>query len=129
MEPIDQPFRPKLDFYIVWAFLAVAVFCLTYSMEKDEGWYAYAAILILLSLFATIILYGPVLLTRQIIRSGSRGWFVARVMVSILLGVIVFCGLLYLTGKANNNSAMWSGIIAATATTYLHWRLGNKPRS
>jgi len=120
MESIDQPFRPKLDFYIVWAFLGVATLWLTHQMKRDEGWVAYSAIVILVSLFSTIILYGPVLLSRQIIRSGSRGWFVLRVLISTLLGVILFCVILFVTGHANNNSQIWSGLVIAGAMTYLH---------
>jgi hypothetical protein len=127
MEPIDQPFRPKWDFYVVWTFFAVVILWLTHQGEKDTVWYCYCAILILSSLFATIVLYGPVLLARQIIRSGSRGWFVVRVLVSTLLAVVVFCFILLVTGHANNGSQWWSGLAIAVAMTYLHWRLRNKP--
>jgi hypothetical protein len=126
MKPIDQPFRPKWDFFVAWAFLAVATFLLTSQMEKDQGWYSYSAILILLSLFATIIIYGPVLLAVLIVRSGSRGWFVARTFISVLLGVGLFCSVLFFTGHGNNSSQMWSGLVIAVAITYLHWRIGNR---
>jgi len=129
MEPIDQAFRPKWDFFIVWAFLGMATLWLTHEMERDEGWIAYCAIVIFVSLFSTIILYGPVLLARQIIRSGLRGWFVLRVFVSTLLGVILFCVILFVTGHANNNSQMWSGLVIAGAMTYLHWRLRDEPHA
>jgi hypothetical protein len=126
MKPIDQPFRPKWDFFVAWTLLAVATFLLTRQMEKDQGWYSYSAILILLSLFATIIIYGPVLLAVLIVRSGSRGWFVARTLISILLGVGLFGFILFATGHANNNSQMWSGLVIAVTITYLHWRIDNR---
>jgi hypothetical protein len=98
MQPIDRPFRPTLDFCVAWALLAVATFAITRQMLSDQSWYSYCAILILLSLFATIILYGPVLLARQIIRSGSRGWFVFRVFLSIVFAAVLIFGGLFLSG-------------------------------
>src|ERR1051325_1917197 len=118
-----------MGFYIVWALFGVGTIWLTRTGAWDAGWIEYPAIVILLSLFSTIVFYGPVLLARQIIRSGSRGWFVLRVLVSTLLGVVLFCVILLVTGHANNHSQWWSGLVIATAMTYLHWRLGNGPRT
>ena len=109
-EPIDQPFRPRADFFIAWALLAVPAFLLTRGMEQEQGWFSYIALVILSSLFATIIVYGPVLLVRQILRSGSRGWFVARVFVSSLLVAILFAALLYFTGHGGH-SPWYAGTI------------------
>jgi len=126
MKPIDQPFKPKWDFYVAWALLAVGTLWLTRGMQKDEGWVAYPALVIVLSLFSTIILYGPVLLARQIIRSGSRGWFVLRVLISTLLGAVLFAAAMYFTGHGDHSS-WWSGTAAFVAITYLHWRLRDAP--
>ena len=83
MQSIDRPFRFTWDFVVVWALLVVPAFLLT--RRSDFGpWYSYCGILILLPLFAAFVLYGPVLLARQIICSDSRGWFVARLFISII---------------------------------------------
>jgi hypothetical protein len=128
MQPIDQPFRPTWDFCVAWVLLALATFAMTHQMIADETWYAYCAILILLSLFATIILYGPVLLARQIIRSGSRGWFVARVLVSVLLAAVLFAAIMFYTGHGDHAS-WWSGSAGFIAIAYLHWRLRDEPHA
>jgi hypothetical protein len=126
MKPIDQPFRPKWDFFVAWAFLAVATFLLTRQMEQDEGWYAYSAILILLSLFATIIIYGPVLLVRQIIRSDSRGWFVARVALTIVIAASIFFLGFHLFAPGKEVPVLWIGIISGLATFYLNWKINRR---
>jgi hypothetical protein len=113
----------------VWALFGLGTLWLTRGMQRDEGWFAYPAIVILVSLFSTIILYGPVLLARQIIRSGSRGWFVLRVLISTFLGLALFCAILFFTGHGNNSSEMWSGLAIAGAMTYLHWRLRDDPHA
>jgi hypothetical protein len=69
-------------------------------------------------------LYGPVILARQIIRSGSHGWFVARVFVSVLLVTVMFFGVLYISGHGKDVSGIWGGVAAFAAITYLHWKLG-----
>src|SRR5258708_4366532 len=93
MQPVDRPFRFTLDFVVVWGLLAVPSFCLIRSADVGP-WYSEIAVLILLSLFATFVLYGPVLLTRQIFRSGSRGGFIAGVFLSVLgFAVLLFGGL------------------------------------
>jgi drug/metabolite transporter (DMT)-like permease len=120
MQPIDRPFRFTLDFGIVWALLAVPTFFLI--RRADIGpWFSQLAVLILLPLFAAFVLYGPVLLTRQIVHSGSRGWFVLRLLVSILLAAILFAAVLLYTGHADD--ASWTGTATFFAMVYLHWRL------
>jgi len=128
MEPIDQPFRPRVDFFVAWALLAVPTFLLTRGMEVEQSWYSYGAILILLSLFATLVLYGPVLLARQIIRSGSRGWFVARVFVSTLLAAILFAAVMYFTGHGAH-AASYAFAVSFIASAYFHWRLRDEPNA
>ncbi|SRR6266568_789123 len=123
MQPIDRPFRFTWDFVVVWALLVVPAFLLT--RRSDLGsWYAYCGILILLSLFATFALYGPVLLARQVIRSGSRGWFVARVFFSVIVVAALLFGGLYLSGfYTRNDAGLLAFLFAAAATVYLNWRL------
>ena len=83
MQAIDRPFRFTWDFCVVWACLAVPAFFL--MRQHDVGpWYSEGAFLILVPLFASFVLYGPVLLVHQVIRSGARGWFVARIFLSIV---------------------------------------------
>ncbi len=123
MQPIDRPFRFTLDFCVVWAFLAVPTFFLTRRWDVG-AWYSCAAVLILLPLFATFVLYGPVLLARQIIRSGSRGWFIARVLLSILVVAFLVFGGLWLSGYYSEGRAHFLAFAySAFATAYLHWRL------
>ena len=84
MQAVDRPFRFTRDFCVVWVLLVVPTFFLT-RLRDFEPWYSEAAFLILAPLFATFVLYGPVLFARQVVPSGSRGWFVARVFLSIVL--------------------------------------------
>ncbi|SRR5258708_2316789 len=123
MQPIDRPFRFTWDFGVVWALLVVPAFVLTHRSEL-RPWYSCCGLLILLPLFAAFALYGPVLLARQLIRSGSRGWFVARVFFSVIVAATLLFGGLYISGFYTRDGA---GILAflfvAAATVYLNWRL------
>jgi hypothetical protein len=122
MQPIDRPFRFGRDFCVVWALLAVPTFLLTRRMDLGP-WYSYFGCIILISLFATFVLYGPVLLSRQIVRSGVHGWFVLRVLISILLvGVLLFVGLLVSGFYSRSNARILAFVFVAAAIVYLHWR-------
>jgi hypothetical protein len=123
MQPIDRPFRLTLDFVVAWALLAVPAFFLV--RHADVGpWYSQAAALILLPLFATFVIYGPVLLARQIIRSRSRGLIVARVLLSILMFAVCFFAGLWLSGYYTEGRAqILAFAFSSLAITYLHWRL------
>ena len=122
MEPIDQQFRFSLDFCFVWLlFVVPSYLLLRHSDMWSARWDDYI-VLLFLSLFFTFVVYGPVLLVRQIIRSGSRGWFVTRVLVSILLVTILFFVGLYISGHGENVSSLWAFIVAGAANFYLHWR-------
>jgi hypothetical protein len=125
---IDKPFRFTWDFCLVWALLFTVALCL---IPQSKGAHAYEQPLkaMLVALFATFLLYGPVLLVRQIFASGSRGWFVARVLVSvlfvILLGAGVFCFIPYTPSKGH----IFAFVAAAVSTLYLQWRLdSSSPR-
>jgi hypothetical protein len=123
MQPIDRPFRFTLDFGVVWVLLAIPAFFLIRRAEIGP-WYSQTAEIILLPLFAAFVLYGPVLLARQVVRSGSRGWFVLRVFVSVLLGTVLFAAVLLFTGHGER--AHWVGAASFIAILYLHWRLRNE---
>ncbi len=123
MQPIDRPFRFTLDFCSVWLVLAVPTYFVTRRWDIQEPIWAFCIFVVLLSLFATFCIYGPVMLARQIIHSGSHGWFVARVLLSILLVTGLFFGGLYISGHGKDVSSIWSGVAAFVATIYLQWRL------
>src|SRR5580692_12362965 len=112
MEPIDQPFRFTWDFCVVWALLTVPTLIMVLSGRWDiEPWYSKAAFLVVVPFIATFVVYGPVLFVRQIIRSGSRGWFVTRVFLSILLVLVLFFVVLYFFGHGRDVSGVW-GFVA-----------------
>jgi hypothetical protein len=129
MQPIDRPFRLTLDFGVAWALLAVPTFFLI--GRADIGpWFSKVAVFILLPLFAAFVLYGPILLTRQIFRSGSRGWFVARVLLSILMFAVLLFGALWVSGYYTETRArVLAYAFSSIATAYLHWRLRNESRA
>jgi len=129
MEPIDRPFRLTWDFCIVWALLAAATFLLTRRTDFNNPWYSYAAFLILLPLFATFVLYGPVLLARQIIRSGSRGRFIAQMLLALFLAAVMLFGALYFSGYYTESRAwLLVYLIWPLATVFLSWRMGRRPQ-
>ena len=122
MQPIDRPFRFTLDFCIVWLVLALPIMFLAQRWDTLHTAWSCCILTLLFSLFATFVIYGPVLLVRQIIRSGSRGWFVARVLVTIVLVVALFFGILTFLGHGKDISSLWVFIVAALAGTYVHCR-------
>src|ERR1700733_4377313 len=97
MSEIDKPFRFTWDFCLVWAFLAVPIWFVIRHTDFAT-WYSHGALIVVGSLLATFILYGPVLLLRQIIRSGSRGWFVLRVFLSVIIVTSLLFGVLFISG-------------------------------
>jgi hypothetical protein len=125
MDPIDKPFRFSWDFCLVWALLTLGIFSLAWRWDMGP-WYSHCAFIIVVPFIATFFIYGPVLLVRQIIRSGSRGWFVARVFLSILLVLILFFIGLSISGHGKDVSGLWGAIAAGVATSYLHWRTEQK---
>jgi hypothetical protein len=64
-----------------------------------------------------------VILVRQIFRSGSRGWFVTRMFLAILLVAVLLFGGLFLSGFYTESRArILAFIFAAAATVFLSWR-------
>jgi hypothetical protein len=129
MQPIDRPFRFTRDFVVVWVLLAVPAFFVV--RRSDIGpLFSQIAATIVLPLFAAFVLYGPVLLTRQILRSGSRGWFVAKVTLSILMFLGLLFGGLWISGYYTEARASILALaFLSFATAYLHWRLRDDPRT
>ena len=123
MQSIDRPFRFTWDFVVVWVLLVVPFFLVT--RRSDFGpWYSYCGIFILLPLFAAFVLYGPVLLARQIVRAGSRGWFVARLFFSIIFAAALLFGGLYVSGfYTSSHARILAFFLVTAAIAYLNWRL------
>jgi hypothetical protein len=125
MEPIDRPFRFSRDFCVAWALLAVPMFILVLTGRWDFGpWYSDAAFIIIGPFFATFFIYGPVLLMRQVIRSGSHGWFIFRVFTSIVLVATLLLVGLYFSGYYTEwRARLLAGVFTVAATVYLSWRM------
>ena len=124
MEPIDQPFRFSWDFCVVWLLLTIPTLILVLSGHWNFGpWYSNVAFVLVVPFIATFFVYGPVLFMRQIIRSGSYGWFVFRVFLTTVLVIGLFFGILYISGHGKDVSGLWGGVAAFVAVTYLHQRL------
>ena len=122
MRAIDRPYRFTWHFVVVWALLVVPTFFLVRGHDVGP-WYSKGALLIVVPLFATFVLYGPVLLM-QVIRSGSRGWFVVRVFFSIVFAEALLFGGLVVSGFYTESMASIVGFLfTAVATAYLNGRL------
>jgi hypothetical protein len=122
MRPIDRPFRFTWDFCVAWALLAVPAFVLTRRLELGP-WYSHYSAVIVLSLFATFVLYGPILLSRQVIHSGAHGRLVLRVLFSIILtAILLFVGLMKSGFYSRGNARILAFFFVAAAIVYLHWR-------
>ena len=123
MQIIDRPFRFTWDFCIVWALFLIATLLLGRGYNVGP-WYSNVAFLVLIPLFATFALYGPVLLVRQVIKSGSRGWFVARLFLStVLTAALLLVGLLISGFYTESRAHTFAFILTAAATAYLNWKL------
>jgi len=94
------------------------------TRRHDFGpWYSHAALLVVAPFLATFVLYGPVLFFRQVIRSGSRGWFVARVFFSIVFVAILLFGGLLLSGfYTESRVRIFAFVFISAAIVYLDWR-------
>ena len=71
MQEIDRPFRFTWEFVGIWTLLAIPATWLVAS-AKIRPWYSAIALAILVALFSTFVIYGPVILWRQVIHSGTR---------------------------------------------------------
>ena len=119
---IDRPFRFTWDFCLVWAlFFIIALSVLPQS--KGAHPYEHPLTALLVAVFATFLLYGPVLLVRQIFASGSRGWFVARALISVLLVTLLGAGVFFLIPYTPSKGHVFAAVAAGASTIYLQWRL------
>jgi hypothetical protein len=119
---IDKPFRFTWDFCAIWlVFFAIALYALPTS--QGARFYEHPLGSLLLSLFATFLIYGPVLLVRQIVRSGSRGWFVGRALLSVLFVLLASAGIFHFIPYTPSRGHLFAFVAALVATVYLQWRL------
>jgi hypothetical protein len=110
MMEIDKPFRISRRFAIVWACLGVSVGVLVF--RRYHGMlYEKLIVTLLGSLYATFCLYGPILLARQVIRSGGRGWFVLQVLFTIIVGLVLIFGVIAL---ANHGRVPLEAVVLIT---------------
>ncbi len=118
MEPIDRPFRFTLDFVVAWALLALPAAILVMTGRWDFGpWYSEVAFMVIGPLTATFFIYGPVLLIRQVSRSGPRGWFVFRVFVTGALAAGILLAGLYFSGYYTEGRARLVGCLLGAVLT------------
>jgi len=117
---IDQPFRFTRGFIIVWAVLAVPTILLVRQMDH-ASWCEGPSMVLLGSLFATVVLYGPVLLIRQAKRSG-RGWSKAIGFVLWLLtGVLIFFASLLLDAYAGHGAKLLKAPYFGALVGWFFW--------
>jgi hypothetical protein len=122
MQPIDRPFRFTWDFCIVWAMFALGMPFVT-NVSSIGPWYGQVAAMILGPLFATFLIYGPVLLVGQIFKSGRYGFLIAKVLLTLFISAVLVLGLLWYSGYFNETRAGWIAFaLSVLATTFLEWR-------
>jgi hypothetical protein len=123
MREIDKPFRFRWDFCVVWLLLLIPVAYLL-PQWRGQPTYAHYLLVFFVALFAAFLLYGPVLLARQVFASGSRGWLVARVFTTIILVAVVVLGAIYAFGLyTETRGHLFALLFTVAAIVYLHWRL------
>ena len=67
----------------MWTLLAIPTYFLSRNMDLVT-WYSHIAFIVVVSLFATFVSYGPILLAKQIKRSGSYGYHILKVLLLIV---------------------------------------------
>lgn len=125
MQPIDRPFRFTRDFCVVWVLLAVVIYFVARGWDIGP-WYSQTAFFVVAPLAATFFVYGPVLLVRQVIQSGARGWFVVRVLVTTVLVVALFFAVLHFLRPGKEIPEIWVALVSTAAVMYLDWRTGRR---
>lgn len=124
MEPIDRPFRFTWDFCVAWALLAIPTLFFVLSGRWDLGpWYSDFAFIMVVPFIATFFVYGPVMFVRQIIQSGSHGWFVFRVFTSIVLvASLLLAGMCFSGFYTEWRARLFAFSFTAAAVVYVSWR-------
>lgn len=98
MNPIDQEFRPKRDFFVAWFLIAIAAVIIGRPWSFDLPWFSKVAWILAVPFILTFFIYGPVLLVREFIHSGTRGWLVFKTFLAVILGAGLILGVLHLAG-------------------------------
>jgi hypothetical protein len=127
MSPIDQEFRPKKDFFVAWFLIAVAAVAIGRPWSFDLPRFSKVAWILVVPFILTFFIYGPVLLARQIIHSGTRGWLVFRTFMAVILGAGLILGVLHLAGLQGSAFAQIVEVgVTAFAIIVLDMRTGKR---
>ena len=127
MSEIDQPFRPRKDFFVAWFVIAVGAVAYSRPWTFDLPWFSKVAFVLIVPLALTFFIYGPIMLMRQIASSGTRGWFVLRVFLSITVGIASILGVAYLIGGESAISGHpWGVILGILAVVLLNLAVGRE---
>jgi hypothetical protein len=127
MTEIDKPFHVSRSFAIVWGCLAASVGVLVFR-HYHGMFYEKLIVTTLGSLYATFCLYGPILLARQVVRSGGRGRFVLQILLATLVGLALVIGGIAL---CNHGSVSYEATFLVTVFVFanLNEWLGNNRRT
>ncbi|MCX7007850.1 MAG: hypothetical protein NTY53_11495 [Kiritimatiellaeota bacterium] len=123
MEEIDKPFRLSADFVVAWILIAIATCLITHPWKFDLPLYSIISYVLVVPFLFTFVIYGPVLLMRQVLRSGRRGWFVGGVFLQIIVAIGCLLGVMEYFGLARKiHGALFSGL----AVIYLNYQIYRK---
>ena len=127
MKPIDQQFRPKKDFLVAWFLIAVAMIAFARPWGFDEPWYSTVAWILVVPFIGTFFIYGPVMLVRQVVRSGSHGWLVLQTFLSVVLGMALILVVIHFAGlETSSVGSLVPLVLPAVAIIYLNLRAGTQ---
>lgn len=127
MRPIDQEFRPRKDFFVAWFLIAVVAVIIGRPWSFDLPWFSKVAWILVVPFILTFFIYGPALLARQIIHSGTRGWFVFRTALAVIVGAALILGTLHLAGLQGSPFGQMVKVgVSAIAIIVLDVRIGRR---
>ena len=127
MKPIDQQFRPKKDFFVAWFLIAVAMIAFARPWSFDEPWFSKVAWILVVPFIGTFFIYGPVMVVRQVVQSGSHGWLVLRTFLSVVLGIALILVAMHIAGlETSSVGRLVPLVLPAIAIIYLNLRSGTQ---
>ena len=123
MNEIDQPFRPRWDFFLAWAIIEIVTLALTKPWHFDLPWYSIVAYSLVVPFILTICLYGPILFIRQIISSGEKGKQVLSIFLQavMIVAAVLVIYRLYSGDKIIPNKLVL--LVVMGATIYVRQRI------
>jgi hypothetical protein len=125
MSEIDNPFKPKGDFFLCWFLLLVPTCFLLEKYDFASEWYSRLALAIGASLLFVFLLYGPVLLFKQVKSSGTRGVLVFHAFLSSL-GLVAIAVIIIYSMDLQSRNETWARLTilgtSAIANFYLIWK-------